>query len=173
MYRVDKEEGVMGVLNDYDLASTEEIATGNECTGTVPFMAVALLEDKALQGKIKHTYEDEAESFIWVLVWISLRYDSGRLRKLTRGRPFDEWLRVDAAQCREKKNDFLNTTIRWSLEAGVDHERNWELAKKCIIALKQKAILVESSQDPFQVLDVDTAFRKLLRDPVHPYLQRL
>ncbi|KAN0073650.1 hypothetical protein V8E55_012127 [Tylopilus felleus] len=106
MYR--KVEGkIMGVLNDFDLASTHETATGTERTGTVPFMALALLQDEALQGNVRHAYEHDAESFIWVLIWISLRYDDGKTRK--HGRPLDAWLRVDAVGCRKEKTDFLES----------------------------------------------------------------
>ncbi|KAF8414606.1 hypothetical protein L210DRAFT_3721180 [Boletus edulis BED1] len=35
MYRIDNGK-IVGVLNDFDLASTQQSATGTECTGTVP-----------------------------------------------------------------------------------------------------------------------------------------
>ena len=103
MYR--KVEGkIVGVLNDFDLASTQQSATGTERTGTVPFMALDLLEDDALEGHVNHAYEDDAESFIWVLVWISLRYDDGKNRE--HGRPMDDWLTVDAIGCKVKAQLF-------------------------------------------------------------------
>ena len=71
-----KVEGkIVGVLNDFDLASTQETTTGTERTGTVPFTALALLRDEALQGNVIRAYEHDTESFIWVLIWISLRYE--------------------------------------------------------------------------------------------------
>ncbi|KAF8119507.1 hypothetical protein EV363DRAFT_1145673, partial [Boletus edulis] len=69
---------ILGVLNDFDLASIQETATGTERTGTVPFMALALLREEALQGNVRHACQHDAESFIWVLIWISLRYDDGK-----------------------------------------------------------------------------------------------
>ncbi|KAF8120995.1 hypothetical protein EV363DRAFT_1569923 [Boletus edulis] len=74
---------IVGVLNDFDLASIQETATGTERTGTVPFMVSALLREEALQGDVRHACQHDAESFIWVLIWISLRYDDGKpLRKV-------------------------------------------------------------------------------------------
>ena len=45
---------IIGVLNDYDLSSMRDTPTGTERTGTVPFMAVDLLTQEALQGKVAH-----------------------------------------------------------------------------------------------------------------------
>jgi serine/threonine protein kinase len=36
----------IGVLNDFDLSSTRDTPSGQECTGTVPFMAL----DRAIDG---------------------------------------------------------------------------------------------------------------------------
>ena len=169
MYR--KVEGkIVGVLNDFDLASTQQSATGTERTGTVPFMALDLLDDLALQGHVKHAYQHDAESFIWVLIWISLRYDDGKTRK--HGRPLDAWLRVDAVGCREKKTDFLHRKAgRQAVVPGKGHEENWKLGNKCLGALVANVARVEllpEGQDP--LLEIDTAFRRYLSDPVGPYL---
>ncbi|KAI9460390.1 hypothetical protein HD554DRAFT_1579092 [Boletus coccyginus] len=95
MYEV-KGSRVVGALIDFDLAMTVGSATGNECTGTVPFMALDLLTKEGLAGEIEHIYAYDAESFIWVLVWICLRYDNGELRK--DDRPLDKWLKVDVLE---------------------------------------------------------------------------
>ena len=170
MYR--KVEGkIVGVLNDFDLASTHQSATGTERTGTVPFMALDLLDDLALQGHVKHAYQHDAESFIWVLIWISLRYDDGKTRK--HGRPLDAWLRVDAVGCREKKRDFLGGKARLSYKAGKGHEENWRLAKKCILLLMQRTVHVIAAQEngePLSSMDVDVAFETFLESPLGPYL---
>ncbi|KAI6031021.1 hypothetical protein EDC04DRAFT_2572070, partial [Pisolithus marmoratus] len=100
MYRIADQE-IMGVLNDFDLASVEEGPSRTERTGMVPFMETDLLEDRGLEREIKHVYEHDAESFIWALVWITLRYDNGMLR--TMDRPLDEWLIVDAMCVRGEK----------------------------------------------------------------------
>ncbi|KAF8423444.1 hypothetical protein L210DRAFT_3765781 [Boletus edulis BED1] len=94
------------------------------CAGTVPFMALQLLNKAAFQGNIPHVYEHDAESFIWILVWIALRYTNGNL-KGDHDRPLNEWATVDPTRCREKKTDFLtNSEMRDRLQAGQGHEQN-------------------------------------------------
>ncbi|KAF9235693.1 hypothetical protein BU15DRAFT_37173, partial [Melanogaster broomeanus] len=63
-------------LNDYDLASlaSQKDPLGNERTGTIPFMAIDLLEAPGQDGKVKHLYRHDMESFIWVFVWICFQY---------------------------------------------------------------------------------------------------
>ncbi|OAX38296.1 hypothetical protein K503DRAFT_770628, partial [Rhizopogon vinicolor AM-OR11-026] len=53
---------IIGILNNYDLSSTRDSPTGNERTGTVPFMAMELLTKAALEGKVEHLYRHDAES---------------------------------------------------------------------------------------------------------------
>ncbi|KAG2744858.1 hypothetical protein P692DRAFT_20742868 [Suillus brevipes Sb2] len=98
---------VIGVLNDYDLSSIQgDCARGNECTGTVPFMSIDLLTLSGLDGAVEHMYWHDAESFVWVFVWVCLRYKNGKLRRKCR-LPFDEWLKVDAPSCAMLKSHFL------------------------------------------------------------------
>ncbi|KAF8121044.1 hypothetical protein EV363DRAFT_1366958, partial [Boletus edulis] len=170
VYRIDNGK-IVGVLNDFDLASTQQSATGTERTGTVPFMALDLLDDLALQGHITHAYQHDAESLIWVLIWISLRYDDGKPRK--HDRPLDAWLRVDAAGCRKEKRDFiLGKAVRQALVPGKGHEENWKLGNKCLGALVANVARVEllpEGQDP--LLEIDAAFVRYLSDPVGPFLE--
>ncbi|KAG1865701.1 hypothetical protein C8R48DRAFT_772696 [Suillus tomentosus] len=92
-----------GVLNDYDLSLFQRDSPNSlERTGTVPFMALDLLIPESMAGKVEHVYAHDAESFIWVLTWTCLRYEGG---KLSRNRPLEEWLKVDACTCAEKKVD--------------------------------------------------------------------
>ncbi|KAH7889059.1 hypothetical protein F5I97DRAFT_1828322 [Phlebopus sp. FC_14] len=104
MYRIVNGK-IVGVLNDFDLASLGGGVTGTERTGTVPFMALDLLTEEALTGEVTHLYEHDAESFIWVLTWISLRYSNGQPMK---NKALDQWLIVDAVTCGEKKLAFLD-----------------------------------------------------------------
>jgi len=79
MYKKDKDTGeVIGVLADFDLSSLEDSKTLNtERTGTVLFMALNLLSEDALAGKVKHDYGHEAEAFFWVGVYDTACYDNG------------------------------------------------------------------------------------------------
>ncbi|KAG1741267.1 hypothetical protein EDB19DRAFT_1705067, partial [Suillus lakei] len=124
----------IGVLNDFDLSSTQDSPSGQERTGTVPFMAIELLTKDAIEGKVKHRYQHDAESFIWVLTWVCLRYRRGRL--LRKGRPLDEWLKVDVHGCRKEKTDFLISGSPM-VKPSRSHKRNWEVAQSCLLLVTQ------------------------------------
>ena len=134
-----------GVLNDFDLATMDLDPTGDERTGTIPFMAQALLTEGGSAGKIRHVYAHDAESFVWVLTWISLRYNAGVLRNRP---PLDTWMQVDATQCSKERSHFLqhhheDATLK--LDAGSDHEWNWLIAKGGLATLCQQTV----PPDPF------------------------
>ena len=91
MYDRDEKRRVIGVLNDFDLSIVSSLAEefGTERTGTVPFMAIDLMErsDKPLvhlygeflsscfsQQYLTMIVEYDVESFIYVLLWITRRY---------------------------------------------------------------------------------------------------
>ncbi|KAF9241604.1 hypothetical protein BU15DRAFT_36436, partial [Melanogaster broomeanus] len=65
-------DDLMGILNDFDLASltTSDKPLGNERTGTIPFMAIHLLRQNGQDGKVKHLYRHDMESFIWAYIWL-------------------------------------------------------------------------------------------------------
>ncbi|KAF8068619.1 hypothetical protein FPV67DRAFT_1083094 [Lyophyllum atratum] len=92
----------MGVLNDFDLAVFEGHHTiGGERTGTVPFMAIDLLTPEYYDGKVERRYRHDLESFIWVLVVVTLEQSAiyeGSLKK---------WQTGDYITCRDAKSDFV------------------------------------------------------------------
>jgi hypothetical protein len=114
----------IGVLNDFDLSSTRDSPSGLELTGTVPLMAIEMLTQDAIEGKVKHLYRHDAESFLWVLTWVSLRYQKGQL--LRKGRPLDEWLKVDAIECHNKKCGFI-LLGRHNMKPSRSHKRSWKV----------------------------------------------
>ncbi|KAG1752573.1 uncharacterized protein EDB91DRAFT_1343604 [Suillus paluster] len=57
-----------------------------ERIGTPPFMAADRLTTK--DGRIGRLYQHNAESFIWVLIWVCLRYEDGKL--LSKDRPLND-----------------------------------------------------------------------------------
>ncbi|KAH7881947.1 hypothetical protein F5I97DRAFT_1817879 [Phlebopus sp. FC_14] len=98
LYYRDEKGNVVGILIDFDLAST---GRAQRITGAAPFMALDLLTDKALRGaNVQHLYEHDAESFVWVLTWICLRYSDGKHLK---NESLDKWLKGDAKTCRKEK----------------------------------------------------------------------
>ena len=134
MYYKTKDGTLMGVLNDYDLASlsTTTGPQGNERTGTVPFMALDLLTPEGQRGEIKHLYRHDLELFVWVLVWISLRYRNGALLPDT-SRPLDLWATLGAEACGEKKSYFLSRFVKFRA-ADID-TRLWGLIADCLYSL--------------------------------------
>jgi len=60
----------VGILNDFDLTrfADQTGASGQDNTGTLPFMALDLLSEKGLRGEIPRRYRHEAESFAWSLI---------------------------------------------------------------------------------------------------------
>ncbi|KAF9236375.1 hypothetical protein BU15DRAFT_77086 [Melanogaster broomeanus] len=80
---------VIGVLNDYDLASLT--SSDNPLD--------------AQDGKVRHLYCHDMESFVWVFVWICFQYKDRELQD--RG-PLDAWVKVDASGCAKEKCGFFS-----------------------------------------------------------------
>ncbi|KAG1744146.1 uncharacterized protein EDB91DRAFT_1221026 [Suillus paluster] len=136
-YKTDK--GVLiGVLNDFDLSSlaTRQGPQGNERTGTVPFMALDLLSPEGQRGEVEHLYRHDLESFVWVLVWVCLRYRQGVLLP-PQTRPFDAWATAGPAACAEKKLWFQNHFLRY--RPSDIEPRMWTLVAECVQVLKLDA----------------------------------
>lgn len=104
-----KDRKRIGALNDWDLSSLadEPGPGGNERTGMVLFMALDLLTAKARRGEVKYLYCHDLESFIWVFVWISLRYKKGVLLPRGSRRHIGAWASLDAVACGKKKKSFI------------------------------------------------------------------
>ncbi|KAF8122602.1 hypothetical protein EV363DRAFT_1090508, partial [Boletus edulis] len=68
-----KDGKAMGVVNDFDLSTLagSEHEFSNERTGTIPFMAIELLDENGQKGLVTHLYRHEVESLIWAFAWIS------------------------------------------------------------------------------------------------------
>jgi len=85
----------VGVLNDFDLArfAGQAGASGQDNTGTLPFMALDLLSEEGLRGELPRLYRHEAESFAWSLICLCLSTVGGQDGKnYTRDpHPLREW----------------------------------------------------------------------------------
>jgi len=154
---------VIGVLNDYDLSSIRNVPSGQERTGTVPFMAMALLTDKAIAGQVEHLYRHDAESFIWVLTWVCLRYEDGKL--LSQGRPLDSWLTLGANRCLKEKSGFLTTEVR-TMYPSESHAESWKVALKCL-----RLIYSHYGPGEFDEMTDGEVFRFWLENPMKDHLQ--
>ena len=133
MYKEEREDVV---LNNFDLATMEECEIGNQRTGTVLFMAIDLLTEQGLAGKIKHVYAYDTELFMWVLMWVSLCYDNGQLC-INSHHPFNQWLKVHTVRCREEKKDFLFSCQWQEMKATNCHGYNWKITCTCLKKLCQ------------------------------------
>ena len=72
MYDTSATNGPVGVVNDFDLATwVDHSTTNNDRTGTIPFMAIDML-DGGLDDRIPRLYRHDMESFIWVLAYITV-----------------------------------------------------------------------------------------------------
>ncbi|KAG0703981.1 hypothetical protein DFH29DRAFT_849558 [Suillus ampliporus] len=144
---------VMGVINDYDLSSIQDSPGGHERRGTVPFMAIELLTKGFIEGNAKHLYQHVAESLIWVLTWVCLRYEDGEL--LSRDRPLDSWLRGDAIRCQKNKCSFLMLGRKdYEVQVSPSHQSNWKIARSCL-----SAIALSYVEDPKPVLEGELVYR--------------
>ncbi|KAG1901770.1 uncharacterized protein F5891DRAFT_1107837 [Suillus fuscotomentosus] len=152
-----------GVLNDYDLSLFQRDSPNSlERTGTVLFMALDRLIPESMAGKVEHVYAHDAESFIWALTWICLRYEEGKL--LSKNRPLEKWPKVDARTCAEEKANFLLGRIRDVRPSG-SHEVSWEAVKKCFLG-------IHSLYSPFGYRKVadQLVFELLLENPMQGHL---
>ncbi|KAI0075250.1 hypothetical protein K474DRAFT_1557786, partial [Panus rudis PR-1116 ss-1] len=70
-FMYDEVDGdIIGVPNDWDLAIDEYNDPqhhGLERTGTMPYMALELLENS--EGQIRHLYRHDHEATIWIATW--------------------------------------------------------------------------------------------------------
>ena len=72
MYGVSENGDPLGIVNDFDLATcVGHSTTNNDCIGTIPFMAIDLL-DGGLDLRIPRLYRHDLESFCWVLSYITV-----------------------------------------------------------------------------------------------------
>jgi hypothetical protein len=117
-------------------------------------MALNLLTPEAIAGDGEHVYRHNAESFIWVLAWICLRYDNGKL--LRKNRPLDEWLTVDATECHKEKVYFLTRLLK--MNPTPSNQKNFDVAMQCLA-------VVYTYAGPFASVPVDdeVVFNTLLQ----------
>lgn len=111
-----KSDTIVGILNDFDLASVMECGAtsppkiGFRRTGVPLFMSMDLLSDAALHADVPRLYRHELESFAWVLLYASLCVKDGK--EDLDVEPFRNWLSIKPPQLRKEKGEFLQTYKR-------------------------------------------------------------
>ncbi|KZT08872.1 uncharacterized protein LAESUDRAFT_811005 [Laetiporus sulphureus 93-53] len=113
-----------GVLNVFDLArirlDDNNQATGQERTGTIPFMAMDLLSREYFRGEIVRLYRHDFESFLWILAYRLLRGASGQNTDV------GKWNTGNYIDCRFAKSDFLTTQMETRQVLDDDNARVWK-----------------------------------------------
>lgn len=85
-----------GVLNDFDLAREgrpNRKPSAKDNIGTLPFLALDLLNEQAFNGLVQCRYRHDAESFTWSLIYICIcmaRNDEGRIGTIN-PHPLSPW----------------------------------------------------------------------------------
>jgi Fungal protein kinase len=130
MYYRDPDGCVVGVLNDWDLATVvcDSTTPSTDRTGTIPFMALRLLTGH----DVEHKYRHEAESFIWACAWVCACAD-GKKEMLVK--PYATWRTLDMAQCAISREAFLGSMGSNLLERVNVHEHHQSNALLCIFLL--------------------------------------
>jgi hypothetical protein len=135
MYKRDKDT-VIGVLADFDLSSLQgKYISKTERTGTVPFMALDLLSEKALAGEVEHDYGHEAEAYFWVGVYDTACYDNGLT---VHDAVPAQWDSLGANAMRKEKKDYLSRLKEH--DATPSQKDVWEGLSILRDALKERQI---------------------------------
>ena len=119
MYYCEADSGV-GVLNDWDLATVlSPSATHNtDRTGTIPLMALQLLEGE----RVVHMFRHDAESFIWVFLWVCGCSNGSRREVLVA--PYKVWRKLDMLACQIARRGFLSDANLEDINVSEHHAAN-------------------------------------------------
>ena len=133
MYKRQEDGKIVGVLNDFDLAIIGgSQSTNTERIGTMLFMALDMLENIVVNTDQVHLYRYDAESFLWVAIWVCGTYEGGGER---RDGPFKDWAQGDAKFCRGLKLDFL--TSDEAILLSKSHQTRVDLLSKIRVHLEE------------------------------------
>ena len=111
---------VVGVLNDWDLATALSASSipNTDRTGTIPFMALQLVSIENTVHLLRH----DAESFIWVLLWVCGCSDgSGKEVPVA---PYKLWRHLDMFTCKKERGDFLSAVELEHINVSTHHGPN-------------------------------------------------
>ncbi len=129
-----------GVLTDFDLSiiAWRERVLGTDRTGTIPFMALDLLCKEYWEGKVTRRYHHELEAFIWMLPFVFLGYDNGKLDP--KNQFIKDWITSDYLTCMEKKLAFITTKLAaaHSSVGSAFENYKWLMLDACVLVRTQK-----------------------------------
>ena len=106
-----------GVLNDFDLArwsAPNRKPSAEDNTGTLPFLALDLLNDAALEGHVRRLYRHDAESFAWCLIYLYICMDRDKQGQITTRDPHPllSWFKSVDASYRSKITLLKNGSLK-------------------------------------------------------------
>ena len=113
-------DSVVGDLNDWGLATVlASSATQNtDCTGTIPFMALQLLEGEC----VAHMFRHDAESFIWLFLWLCGCSDGSKREVLVS--PYNVWRKLDILTCKVERGASLAKVTLERINISEHHASN-------------------------------------------------
>ena len=112
-------DGVVGVLNDWILAAIiPSSGTPNtDRTRAIPFIGLQPLPGKPLS----HLWHD-AESFIWLFLWVCGCSDGSEREVLVT--PYKKWRKLDMRACKMERSDFLSWGDLEDINVSEHHASN-------------------------------------------------
>jgi serine/threonine protein kinase len=117
----------VGVLNDFDLSrfADQTGASGQDNTGTLPFMALDLLSEEGLRGEIPRRYRHEAESFAWSLIclYFATVEDVGGENRTRDPHPLYRWFEGWEISRKFKRGSMARPRYRWDSSGLPEYER--------------------------------------------------
>ncbi|CAL1714800.1 unnamed protein product [Somion occarium] len=167
-----------GVLNDWDLSEVDDLNDhmGLERTGTIPFMAMELLDSKFWLGGIRREYRHDLESFVWMLPWAALCYEGGSRKDPPK--LISSWQTGNYEHCRQKKGDFVSKFNRVNINEVIPLQWRgfWPLIGRLVKRFLRRyrdrvdeefeGNVLPPDKTPVQeYVDMLEFMRKLIRDP--------
>jgi len=159
-------------MNDWDLSHrTGESHDGGERTGTLPFMAMDLLDEDAIAGRKRRLYRHDLEGLIWILPWVFLQYENGKLAHDA----LSTWCTGDHAACLAHKTHFLRSI--GSTRPLPSWNTEWNMAFAAILWIRER----RSAQEDLDVAYIWSNRSKPLPEPLpelpkdmyHSFLRQL
>ena len=135
-----------GVMNDWDLATVVGESPDTKrgaLTGTVPFMAQDELFKLAVKQSDKRIYRYDLEAFIWILLWVCVRYQDTRLLP---NPELSHWKSFDFGGIASSKQAYIDHEWRerYAVRPTKSWENEWRLVWKLLDWLEQSFVVREA-----------------------------
>jgi len=102
IFRAEPSADAVGILNDFDMAverlpevKETQVNAAHHRTGTLPFMALELLDNHETEPV--HLYRHDLESFFYILIWGATHYDFESQTRRSTPNLMKDWLNPKTA----------------------------------------------------------------------------